>query len=223
MARLAAKTRLPRAAFLALALLLHGALLLVPLAPTGPAKAPGEPLQVTFEVPVPPQPPEPPYAPPDQPASPAPAAPALADPDPPPEARERSEARPPSRAPGEEERPEPPRVVDLHRALGEGHWKAPDSPARPATIGRSTESALLERLRRPVLAYEPTVFDRFALPSSTEIVDRWQGPGGAYRVVIRTPGGETLCGRQEPMDEFRPWLQMPVMFHRCAGGGQRER
>lgn len=112
-----------------------------------------------------------------------------------------------------------PTPQQLRRAAARGRWQKPSSSEY--VIERSTESVDLERLRRPVLARKPNVFDRYIAPTRTEIVDRWLEPGGVHRVVVHTSAGETLCGRQEPVDDFRPWLQMPMMFHRCAGGGAR--
>lgn len=94
--------------------------------------------------------------------------------------------------------------------------------ARPgARIARSISNKLQGELSRPILPFEPNLFDEFVLPASVEIVDRWLEPGGTHRVVVRTPSGHTVCGRQEPVDVFRPWAQMPMMFHLCAGGGKR--
>jgi len=58
-------------------------------------------------------------------------------------------------------------------------------------------------------------------PSSIDVVDRWFEPGGAQRVVICDPDGNTYCGRQEAVDDLRPWLQMPMMLHPCGGAGKR--
>lgn len=97
------------------------------------------------------------------------------------------------------------------------------SPAPSESLARPTDSPELERLYRPLVPELTNTFDGMAAPTDTEIVDRWMEPGGAHRVVIRAPDGNTYCGRQEPVDDFRPWLQMPMMFHACGGGGQRWR
>lgn len=98
----------------------------------------------------------------------------------------------------------------------------PETHRPKARIGRPSSSESLGGLRRQILPLEPNLFDDYALPASVETIDRWLEPGGAHRVVVRTPTGHTLCGRQEPVDVFRPWGQMPMMFHLCAGGGQRQ-
>ncbi len=92
---------------------------------------------------------------------------------------------------------------------------------QPPELARSTSSATLEALYRPLIAMQANEFDGMTAPSSVEVVDRWLEPGGAHRVVFRSPDGNTYCGRQEAVDDFRPWLQMPMMVHRCGGGGKR--
>jgi hypothetical protein len=76
-------------------------------------------------------------------------------------------------------------------------------------------------LSKRILPLEENLFDDYLLPSSSEVLDQWQEPGGVQRMVVRLPNGETLCGRQEPVNDFRPWEQMPMMFGRCGGGGKR--
>ena len=92
---------------------------------------------------------------------------------------------------------------------------------QPPELARSTSSATLEALYRPLIAMQANEFDGMTAPSSVEVVDRWLEPGGAHRVVFRSPDGNTYCGRQEAVDDFRPWLEMPMMVHRCGGGGKR--
>jgi hypothetical protein len=98
-------------------------------------------------------------------------------------------------------------------------WSDPAEVIRE--LGRSTESEITGWLRQPVLALEDNTFDGMAAPSEVEITDRWMSPGGEHNVVIRAPDGSSYCGRQGPADDLRPWLQMPMLFHRCAGGGKR--
>ena len=106
------------------------------------------------------------------------------------------------------------------RAIAE--IEARESPEAPRTLGRDTSSPIYDRLSRPVLATAANEFDGTVAPSEVEIVDRWMSAGGVHEVVIRSPDGNTYCGRQEPVDDLRPWLQMPMMFRTCAGGGKRK-
>jgi hypothetical protein len=114
-------------------------------------------------------------------------------------------------------------VRRLRETLEDMDWTfSGPSPGDEEVIpGRSLEGDLDDGWRRPVLALETGPLGDAYLTGDTEIVDRWQEPGGAHRVVVRTPDGQTLCGRQEPVNDFRPWEQMPMLFHRCAGGGRR--
>jgi hypothetical protein len=208
--------------YLLLALLLHAGLLLLP-AFNEPPPPPDQGLDIVLLRPaVVLNEPLPRAARPEQPAAPTaqpqPGAPG-------PEATP-GETRPPppGMATGEPvERPpvEPamPTVARLRDSLS-GLVKEPPGAA-PQSLGRPTSSAFYQRMRQPLLPLADNRFSPYAAPLETEIVDRWQSPEGVHQVVVKTPNGATLCGRQEAVDDFRPWTQMPMMFHECAGGGKR--
>jgi hypothetical protein len=65
------------------------------------------------------------------------------------------------------------------------------------------------------------LFDGMVAPAETELVDRWQAADGSNNVVIKTPNGDTLCGRAEAWDPMRPLLEPLMMFRSCGGGGKR--
>lgn len=109
-------------------------------------------------------------------------------------------------------------IQRLLEAVADMDWTVPDAPSNP---GRSTTSDVLEAMRAPLLSSTDNAFDGMAAPADTEIVDRWMSPDGVHRVVVRGPDGNTYCGRQEAPNDLRPWLQMPMMFHPCGGGGKR--
>lgn len=115
--------------------------------------------------------------------------------------------------------PVPLEVLQLLESVAAMDWSEPEEARR--ALGRATESEVTDWLRQPVLALEDNTFDGMTAPSEVEITDRWMSPGGEHNVVIRAPDGNTYCGRQGPVDDLRPWLQMPMLFHRCAGGGKR--
>jgi hypothetical protein len=121
--------------------------------------------------------------------------------------------------------PEPPdenaqklRIQRLLDAVAAMDWQV---PVPPSTLGRTTTSEQVEAMRKPLLPMKANAFDDMTAPAKTEIVDRWLSPGGVHQVVVRGPDGNTYCGRQEAPNDLRPWLQMPMLFHRCAGGGKR--
>lgn len=58
-------------------------------------------------------------------------------------------------------------------------------------------------------------------PASPEIVDRWLAADGSHNVVVNLPNGETVCGRGEAWDPMRPLVEHVMMFRTCAGGGER--
>lgn len=126
------------------------------------------------------------------------------------------------------QKPPPPALnrVELLESIARMDWTVPDGnselkPGQATALARPTSSEIISQLYRPIVAMNSNAFDGMTAPRQTEVMDTWLEPGGAHRVVIRAPNGETYCGRQEPMDDFRPWLQMPMMFHSCGGGGKR--
>lgn len=110
------------------------------------------------------------------------------------------------------------RAAQLLESVASMDWTVPEPTS---TIGRPVTSETAKAWVRPLLPRQANALDGTFAPEAVEIVDRWQGPGGVHQVVIRAPNGETYCGRQAPMDDFRPWTQIPMLFHRCAGGGGR--
>lgn len=117
--------------------------------------------------------------------------------------------------------PEPPmptarQIIQSLERLG----REPEDPPQ-ALPARPTRSPVYETMSRPLLASRANSFDHMAAPARTEIVDRWLSPEGVHQVVVRGINGRTYCGRQEAVDPFRPWTQIPMLFHECAGGGKR--
>lgn len=69
------------------------------------------------------------------------------------------------------------------------------------------------------IAVEDNRLDGVTLPARTKIVDRWLAADGSHNVLIRIAGGETLCGRGQPWDPLRPLVE-PVMMYRPCGRGK---
>lgn len=111
------------------------------------------------------------------------------------------------------------RLLDAVAAMD---WSIADASEESSPkLSRPTDSELLDHLRRPVLPGVSNRFDGMTSPSEVEIMDRWMGADGTHEVVVRSPDGNVYCGRQGPVDDLRPWLQMPMMFRPCGGGGKR--
>ena len=96
----------------------------------------------------------------------------------------------------------------------------PAAEAEP--LGRSTSNAAYERAQRALMPTRANAFDGMTAPAVATVTDRWLRPDGTHEVVMRAPDGRSYCGRQPPTDPMRPWLQMPMLWHRCAGGGARK-
>jgi len=92
---------------------------------------------------------------------------------------------------------------DEHRKLGEFV-----PPAAPANW-------------RPGIAVEDNRFDDTVAPAATEIVDQWLAADGSQNLVIRTPTGHTLCGRARAWDPMNPLFEPVMMYRPCGGGGKR--
>ncbi len=73
----------------------------------------------------------------------------------------------------------------------------------------------------PYLAEFDNRFNGMAAPEKVEIVDRWLAEDGSHNVVINTPNGETFCGRAEAYNPMQPLVEPIMMFRPCAGGGKR--
>lgn len=194
--------------WLVLALALHAGLLWIPLAD----RARTEPTWATVELHLAPS--EPPAQPEPERATPATAAPnALTVP-------------PPATAPQARETRAPlPAVVDREPRvpLERQPWSlAPAKEApHPRVLGDAPPGGRPEAWTRPLLPSAPNLFDRAVVPREVEIVDRWQSADGGHRVVIKSPDGETYCGRAPAYDPLHPEFEPIMTWHRCAGGGTR--
>lgn len=77
------------------------------------------------------------------------------------------------------------------------------------------------RNRTDAIMSGPNRFDGMLAPLETEVVDRWQAADGSHNVVVNLPGGETLCGRAEAWNPMQPLVEHIMMFRECGGGGKR--
>lgn len=59
-----------------------------------------------------------------------------------------------------------------------------------------------------------------ALPAKTGIVDQWLAADGSHNVMIRTATGQVLCGRTAAWNPMSPLVE-PVMLYRACGDGRR--
>jgi hypothetical protein len=74
---------------------------------------------------------------------------------------------------------------------------------------------------RPGITVEDYWFNGMVVPAKTDIVDRWLAVDGSHNVVLNTTSNETLCGRAQPWDPMRPMLEPVMTFWKCGGGGKR--
>jgi hypothetical protein len=113
----------------------------------------------------------------------------------------------------------------------------PDTTHPPITTARLLEFAHRRKwnLREPSVAPGPGVFrpqppppnwrsgtpaESTALPAEAGIVDQWLAADGSSNRMIRLPNGELLCGRAEAWNPMSPLVE-PVMMYRACGNGRR--
>jgi hypothetical protein len=73
----------------------------------------------------------------------------------------------------------------------------------------------------PYLAEFDNTFNGMTAPEESEIVDRWVATDGSHNVVVNLPNGDTVCGRAEPYNPMQPLVEPVMMFRPCGGGGKR--
>ena len=74
-------------------------------------------------------------------------------------------------------------------------------------------------VRQPIPGLDGNRLEGAATPrAAVEIVDRWQGTDGSHHVLVRTPAGDMLCGRAEASDPMRPLVEHVMMFRSCGSG-----
>lgn len=54
------------------------------------------------------------------------------------------------------------------------------------------------------------------LPAGVAIVDRWQADDGSHQVLVHLPTGESLCGRAAAYDPMQPLVEPIMMFRSCG-------
>jgi hypothetical protein len=226
-------------AFLAIALLLHAALLLVPLAYTQPdMPSPARRLTVDLQQIKPtglvePEQPEeqavvgppselPGEQPGEQPLEPAVELPGRRT------ARivmedlpSRPEPHPQSPVPEESA---PPTIKQLRDWLSRSRLDDPATePAQQLGTAREYQPPAnwSRNAGAPYLAESDNTFNGMTVPEDVEIVDRWLAEDGSHNVVLNLPNGDTLCGRAEPYNPAQPLVEHIMMFRYCGGGGKR--
>jgi hypothetical protein len=73
---------------------------------------------------------------------------------------------------------------------------------------------------QPGMTLEDNLFNGMTVPRKIEVVDRWISPDGAQNVVINTPSGDTFCGRGLAWDPMQPLVENVIQYRPCGGGGK---
>lgn len=202
------------APWLAIAVALHAALLLLPLRDLPSSREISRAVSVTL------------FRPPDLPeaAGEPPVAQPLPDSAPVPEARrprpaDPEAAEPPPGRTGAGPETGLPSAAALMHSLGSFDWPAAQED-NSRRLGAFTPRPVPENWR-PRITVEDNRFDGLFAPAETEVVDRWLAADGSHRVVVNSPDGNTYCGRARAWDPMQPLVEPVMNWWKCAGGGER--
>jgi hypothetical protein len=113
------------------------------------------------------------------------------------------------------------RLIDLVSRMSSNARQSPFSRPPASTPSGSQNSSWRRGSKSAAGLPDNNLFDGMVAPAETELVDRWQAADGSNNVVINTPNGETLCGRAEAWNPLRPLMEPLMMFRSCGGGGKR--
>jgi hypothetical protein len=105
--------------------------------------------------------------------------------------------------------------VTMASLLDFGHrreWNLPE-PSDPPRLGVLTPQP-------PPNWRSGTPAEGTAPPAKTGIIDQWLAGDGSRNVMIRTSTGQVLCGRAEAWNPMSPLVE-PVMMYRACGTGRR--
>jgi len=108
------------------------------------------------------------------------------------------------------------RLLDSASSL---KWSLPE-PVQDRQPGVFSPRAV-PRNWRPKIVVEDNRFNGMVVPTKTEIVDRWMAANGTHNVVLNTPSGDTMCGRAQPRNPMNPVLEPIFTLWKCGGGGAR--
>jgi len=54
------------------------------------------------------------------------------------------------------------------------------------------------------------------LPETATVVDRWQAADGSHQVIVHIPNGDSLCGRADAYNPMQPLVEQVMMFQPCG-------
>lgn len=54
------------------------------------------------------------------------------------------------------------------------------------------------------------------LPEATTVLDRWQAADGSHQLMVQLPNGDSLCGRAAAYNPMQPLVEPVMMFSPCG-------
>jgi len=92
-------------------------------------------------------------------------------------------------------------------------WPLPESE-KPLKLG-AFKPQLLPVNWLPSLKMGDNLFSGKVVSARTEIVDQWLAADGGYNVVVNTPTGQTLCGRAQAWNPMNPLEEHVTLWRLC--------
>lgn len=128
---------------------------------------------------------------------------------------------PPEAQSAAENAPEHVTLPGLLQSLEQARLDEPRAPA-PRRLGAHPQAALPAywRSRGPGALPSDAGFSDMAPPARTGIVDRWLAADGSHNVVVDLPNGEKLCGRATAWDPLQPLVENVMHFRYCGSAEQ---
>jgi len=106
------------------------------------------------------------------------------------------------------------------RRLAEQTDLISQKPGSESQLGSATEYKAPANWKRHAGAPFFAGFDNrshvVTLPEDVEIEDRWQANDGSHQVLVNLPSGEIMCGRAEAYNPMQPLVEPIMMFTICG-------
>lgn len=116
------------------------------------------------------------------------------------------------------------RLMGLRDTVAEAVPLDPDPAGTARRLGTPDAFELPHNWQRgagaQALAPFDNTFNGKTVPVETEIVDRWLAADGSHHVVVETPAGLRMCGRARSWDPMQPLVEHIMMWKVCGGDGK---
>ncbi len=106
--------------------------------------------------------------------------------------------------------------VLMQAARAQARKQAPQASAPQAVrLGQVRPSSPPPNWTRDHSFTQETPFVSVWLPQNAVILDRWRNPDGSHQVIVKTPSGNTYCGKAAAYDPLEPLVEPVMLFKSC--------